>query len=87
MDIRVILILLLMFAGQTRAKIRLNITAIGAYGGHSTLKCWGIDSPVLISHDRTMARGMIALLGDVSNISWTVLPPTFDNGIMTLMFS
>ncbi|KAI6618772.1 hypothetical protein MCOR14_010547 [Pyricularia oryzae] len=56
-----------LLAPYTVAEMRLNVTAIGALNGASTIKCWKMDSPI-------DAKGNLNL-GNVQNITWSVVPP------------
>ena len=62
------------FAAFTSAS-RLNVTAIGAQHGTSTLECWEVDSPLYESGDPTTAGTSVFHLGNVSTLSWSVAPP------------
>ena len=59
---------------------RFNITAIAAADGKSTLECWQLTDPILISATVGTAGTATQRLGDVANASYTVLPPHFDGG-------
>lgn len=57
------------------AQLQLNVTAISARDGLSTLECWEVDSPFYISSDTATAGAMVSHLGNVSTLSWSVAPP------------
>ncbi|KAL1603599.1 hypothetical protein SLS60_005187 [Paraconiothyrium brasiliense] len=59
----------------------LNITAIGAADGRSTIECWQITRPFDISADPGTAGTKAQQLGDTTNLTFTILPPKFDGGI------
>ena len=59
----------------------LNITAIGAANGRSTIECWQITRPFDISADPGTAGTRAQQLGDTTNLTFTILPPKFDGGI------
>lgn len=60
---------------------KLNITAIGASGGKSTLECWQLDSPFVVS-DTPGTRGSAATnLGNVTSFGFGVIPANFDGGL------
>ncbi|KAK2759396.1 hypothetical protein FQN54_002874 [Arachnomyces sp. PD_36] len=53
---------------------RLNVTAVSAEYGHSTLECWEVDTPYFVSDDPATIGARMANLGNVSTLSWTVAP-------------
>ncbi|KAL5378259.1 hypothetical protein DPSP01_009192 [Paraphaeosphaeria sporulosa] len=59
----------------------LNITAIGAAGGRSTIECWQITRPFDTSTDPGTAGTKAQQLGDTTNLTLTILPPKFDGGL------
>lgn len=61
--------------------LRLNVTAIGAQDGASTLECWQVDSPFDISTDPGTAGSAVASLGSVANMSYTIIPSNYDGGV------
>ncbi|KAI6365096.1 hypothetical protein MCOR25_005489 [Pyricularia grisea] len=61
-----------LLAPYTVAEMRLNVTAIGAQNGASTIECWEVDSPI-------DAEGNLSL-GNVQNITWSVVPPGKSEG-------
>ncbi|KAI1376435.1 hypothetical protein F4677DRAFT_418518 [Hypoxylon crocopeplum] len=66
------------------APLKLNITAIGASHGRSTLECWQLDDPFSPSSEPGSAAGpYTAQLGDLSNITYTFIPPNYDQGFHT----
>ena len=58
----------------------LNLTAIAAKDGKSTLECWQLTKPITVSSTAGTSGTLIQQLGDVSNASYVVLPPKFDGG-------
>ncbi|KAI0426735.1 hypothetical protein F5Y09DRAFT_345382 [Xylaria sp. FL1042] len=68
-----------LFAGAT--SLNLNVTAIGAKDGSSTLECWQIDNPF----DNPTQPGLLGtaqlLLGATSSLSYSIAPPNFDRGL------
>lgn len=60
---------------------RFNVTAIGAVNGSSTIECWQIARPFDLSTDPGTAGTKAVQLGDVSNITLSILPPRFDGGL------
>ncbi|KAL3954544.1 hypothetical protein ACCO45_010107 [Purpureocillium lilacinum] len=61
----------------------LNLTAIGASHGESTLECWQLDSPFKTSTGAGTSGALGLFLGDLSNATYTVLPGRFDGGLHT----
>ena len=60
--------------------IFLNLTAISASNGHSTLECWQLTDPFAVSNTPGTTGTAIQQLGNASNASFTILPPKFDGG-------
>lgn len=65
------------------AALNLNVTAIVADHGYSTLECWQLDAPFDISDEPGTAGSAVTQLGDTSNVSYSVLPPHYDGGVHT----
>ncbi|KAI0097212.1 hypothetical protein GGR51DRAFT_566758 [Nemania sp. FL0031] len=63
------------------ASLKLNVTAIGARDGSSTLECWQMDQPFNTSTQPGTSGSAMASLGNVSTISYSILPSQFDGGI------
>ncbi|KAI1799470.1 hypothetical protein F4811DRAFT_543738 [Daldinia bambusicola] len=63
------------------ASLRLNITAIGARDGSSTLECWQMNTPFNSSSDPGTAGSLVTDLGGVSNVSYSIIPPGYDGGL------
>lgn len=63
------------------AALNLNITAIGARDGHSTLECWQLEIPFVESSVPGTAGSANAFLSDAANISYTIIPSNFDGGL------
>ena len=72
---RLLLPTLAFLAASALAHLRLNTTAIGAQNGFSTLECWEVDSPFYTSGDSATVGSSVAHLGNVSTLSWSVVPP------------
>ncbi|KAI1108445.1 hypothetical protein F5Y14DRAFT_436122 [Nemania sp. NC0429] len=62
------------------APMQLNVTAIGAHQGSSTLECWQMDSPFTVSSGLGASSMATAVLGGVSNITYTIFASNFDAG-------
>ncbi|CAJ2509353.1 Uu.00g143790.m01.CDS01 [Anthostomella pinea] len=63
------------------AQLYLNVTALGAADGASTIECWQVKSPFVIATDAGTAGSAIAQLGNVANLSYLAIPPNFDGGL------
>jgi hypothetical protein len=61
--------------------LNLNVTAIGAQDGRSTIECWQMNTPFNISTQPGTAGTAIVTLSDVANVTYTVLPSNFDGGV------
>ncbi|KAI1767828.1 hypothetical protein GGR53DRAFT_480841 [Hypoxylon sp. FL1150] len=63
------------------SSLQLNVTAIGARDGSSTLECWQMNTPFDISTQPGTSGSAVATLSSVSNLSYTIIPSNFDGGI------
>lgn len=72
---------LAMLAAQSCLALQLNVTAIGARNGSSTLECWQIDAPFAISDQAGTAGTALANLGNVTRFLYSVIPAGFDGGL------
>ncbi|KAI8948667.1 hypothetical protein F4801DRAFT_441893 [Xylaria longipes] len=66
---------------QQAASLKLNVTAIGARDGLSTLECWQMDQPFDTSTQPGTSGSAQAQLGNVSTLSYSILPSNFDGGL------
>lgn len=67
---------------DTQAKPNhLNITAISAKDGVSTIECWQLASPFKTSAEAGASGASFAQLGRAENASYGVIPPHFDGGL------
>ncbi|MCJ1227600.1 hypothetical protein MMC12_004256 [Toensbergia leucococca] len=58
----------------------LNVTAILGKNGVSVLECWALI-PAFVTSSQSGTTGAKSLaLGNVANVTYTVLPPQFDGG-------
>ncbi|KAB5513591.1 hypothetical protein GE09DRAFT_1161779 [Coniochaeta sp. 2T2.1] len=64
---------------QTHPKTYLNLTAITGRDGESVLECWEVG-PLITSAVPGTAGAAALFLGDMSNATYTVIPPRFDGG-------
>lgn len=63
------------------ASLNLNVTALGAANGASTLECWQLESPFSISAQPGTAGSASFELGDVANFTYAVIPAGYDGGL------
>ncbi|KAF3763240.1 hypothetical protein M406DRAFT_261022 [Cryphonectria parasitica EP155] len=61
--------------------LNLNITAVGAQNGASTLECWTMDTPFSIASTPGIAGSASIVLGDVTNFTYVVIPSGLDGGL------
>jgi len=79
-------LLLSTYTSQSAAQLSLvttpslNLTAISAANGASQLECWQLPG-VKASSDKGTIGSLSLYLGDVANLTYTVLPPRFDGGV------
>lgn len=66
---------------QDAAALKLNVTAIGAQSGSSTLECWQMDQPFATSSTPGTSGSAQTSLDKVSSLSYTIIPSNFDGGI------
>ncbi|RDA94576.1 hypothetical protein CP533_2451 [Ophiocordyceps camponoti-saundersi (nom. inval.)] len=75
-----LLTFLLAHQGTAVNPTSLNLTALSASMGKSTIECWQIGP--FVSSNRTGTTGSPSLfLGEVVNATYTVIPPNFDGGL------
>ena len=58
----------------------LNLTAISAANGASTLECWQFPG-IQVSSTAGTSGALSLFLGDAANVTYTVLPPRFNGGV------
>ena len=61
--------------------INLNLTALSASDGASTLDCWQLSAPFVVSQEAGVSGAAIEQLGNLANGSFTVLPAKFNGGL------
>ncbi|KAI1866718.1 uncharacterized protein JN550_007571 [Neoarthrinium moseri] len=66
--------------------LRLNVTAIGARDGRSTLECWQLETPFSQSTQPGTAGTAALLLSEATNITYTAIPSNFDGGFHNAPF-
>ncbi len=59
----------------------LNITALSAQNGSSVLECWQISQNFTTASQAGTTGASILQLGNLANMSYSVIPPKFDAGL------
>lgn len=80
MSLTFVLLILQLFATTIAAPSFLNLTAISAANGDSTLECWQLSDPFIVSNDAGTIGSAIKQLGNVANVTYTILPAKFNGG-------
>ncbi|RYP67133.1 hypothetical protein DL769_005838 [Monosporascus sp. CRB-8-3] len=70
----------LLMTGAAAMEPPFNITAISARYGNSMIECWQLDSSFNVSTQPGVAGSGAAILGDVSGITYNVIPANSDGG-------
>lgn len=65
----------------TNASQNLTITAISARNGSSTLECWRLAAPFVVSSEAGITGGAFAQLGQAGNVSYGIIPPRYEGGL------
>lgn len=60
--------------------VGLNVTVIGARDGKTRFECWALSAPFVSSEQFGIVGTETAALGDVTNITYNVIPAGFDSG-------
>ena len=63
-------------------KTYLNLTAIAASNGESSLECWQVG-PIVKSAVPGTSGASSLLFGETTNASYTIIPARFDGGLHT----
>lgn len=58
----------------------LNLTALTAADGESTLECWQLANPFRQSTESGITGSLQLSLGELANASYSVIPARFDGG-------
>ncbi|MCJ1263281.1 hypothetical protein MMC22_003151 [Lobaria immixta] len=80
MSVTLVLFILQLFASTFASPSFLNLTAISATNGESTLECWQLSDQFTMSSQAGTAGTAIKQLGNVTNATYTILPAKFDGG-------
>ncbi len=73
-------LLLHLFTFTSATLTYLNLTAISASNGASTLECWQLSAPFVISSQAGTAGAATEQLGNVANASFSVITANFNGG-------
>ncbi|KAK2759566.1 small secreted protein [Colletotrichum kahawae] len=65
---------------STAMETKLNVTAIGTYNNASRFECWELDEAFRSSTQSGLVDTRTTILGDVSKMSYNVVPAGFDSG-------
>lgn len=71
----------LLTAASVVTGLNLNVTALGAANGASTLECWQMNAPFSISTEAGTAGSASASLGGLANFTYAVIPAGYDGGL------
>ncbi|GAW19600.1 hypothetical protein ANO14919_090880 [Xylariales sp. No.14919] len=66
---------------QAATSLNLNVTAISARDGSSTLECWQMNEPFDTSTQPGISGTAQVSLGAASSLTYSIIPPNFDGGI------
>ncbi|KAI1453269.1 hypothetical protein F4805DRAFT_461924 [Annulohypoxylon moriforme] len=64
-----------------------NITAVAAVNGHSTIQCWQLENAFTSKTVLNRSSIYSSDLGGVSNLSYTFIPPNYDQGVHAAPFN
>ncbi|KAI0883297.1 uncharacterized protein GGS22DRAFT_168354 [Annulohypoxylon maeteangense] len=64
-----------------------NVTAVAAVDGHSTIQCWQLDNEFTSKNVLNRSSIYSADLGGVANLSYTFIPPNYDQGVHSAPFN
>lgn len=81
MSLTFVFVILQLFATTIAAPSYLNLTAITAANGKSTLECWQLSDPFKVSNQAGTIGTAVKSLGNVANATYTILPPKFNGGL------
>ena len=59
----------------------LNVTAISAANGASTIECWQLAAPFITSSTAGVSGAAFAQLGKAGNTSYAIIPAKFQGGL------
>ena len=67
--------------GSREAPRNLNVTAISAANGVSTIECWKLTAPFAVSSEPGTIGVATAQLGKTGNLSYAIIPANYDGGM------
>lgn len=65
---------------------KLNVTVVGAAHGQSRFECWELAAPFVSSTQPGVVGSHTTSLGDVTNITYNLLPAGYDSPAHTAPF-
>jgi len=76
------LFLAIMAANEVKgAPQNLQLTAISAKDGASTIECWELAAPFVASSKTGIMGVIFAQLGKAGNVSYAIIPAKYDGGL------
>lgn len=72
--------ILQLFTSTIATPTFLNLTAISAANGESTLECWQLSSPFTVSNQAGTTGSAVQQLGNAANASFAIIPAQFNGG-------
>ncbi len=76
------LFLAIMAANEvTAAPQNLQLTAISAKDGASTIECWELAAPFIVSSQTGVTGAAFAQLGKAGNVSYAIIPAKYNGGL------
>jgi len=73
--------LLVGFIITAASALNLNVTVVGSHENRSRFECWQMSLPFEQSSQPGVAGTSVSFLGEVSNITYNVIPAGFDGGL------
>ncbi|KAI9879906.1 MAG: hypothetical protein M1830_006573 [Pleopsidium flavum] len=81
MPVVFIIFILQLLTSTIAAPTFLNLTAISAVNGESTLECWQLSNPFTVSNQAGTTGTAVQQLGNVANASYAIIPAQFNGGV------
>jgi len=76
------LLLAIMAANDVKgAPENLQLTAISAKDGASTIECWKLAAPFVVLSQTGVTGVAFAQLGKAGNVSYAIIPAKYDGGL------
>ena len=67
--------------GSTIAPPNLQLTAISTKNGTSTIECWRLAGPFVVSSQAGITGAAFAQLSKAGNVSYAIIPARYDGGL------